>query len=56
MEELIDLIATQQPASEISNRIKDILYNKAYEKVDSFRPEVAASLLSGDEEYSEDQE
>lgn len=55
MEELIDLIATQQPASEVSNAIKDILYAKAYEKVDSIRPEVASSLF-GNGEYSEDQE
>jgi hypothetical protein len=55
MEELIDLIATQQPASDVSDKIKDILYTKAYEKVDSIRPEVASSLF-GDNEYSEDQE
>jgi hypothetical protein len=55
MEEIIDLIATQQPASEVSDRIKNILYAKAYEKIDSFRPEVAASLF-GDEENTEDQE
>lgn len=55
MEELIDLIATQQPASEVSDKIKDILYAKAYEKIDSFRPEVAASLF-GNEDYSEEQE
>jgi hypothetical protein len=57
MEELIDLIATQQPASEISDRIKNILFAKASEKIDSIRPEVAASMF-GDENqgHSEEQE
>ena len=49
MEELIDLIATQSSASEISDKIKDILYAKSAERIDSFRPEVATSLF-GDEE------
>lgn len=55
MEELIDLIATQQPASDVSDAIKNILYTKASEKIDSIRPEVASSLF-GIGEYSEDQE
>lgn len=45
MEELIDLIATQQPASDVSDKIKDILYAKASEKIDYIRPEVASSLF-----------
>ena len=49
MEELIDLIATQSSASEISDKIKEILYAKSAERIDSFRPEVATSLF-GDEE------
>jgi hypothetical protein len=49
MEELIDLIATQSSASEISDRIKDILYAKSAERIDSFRPEVADSLFGDGE-------
>jgi len=57
MEELIDLIATQQPATDISDKIKDILFAKASEKIDSFRPEVAASIFgNGNQDHSEDQE
>lgn len=61
MEELIDLIATDGAAADISNMIKDILYTKAAEKIDSARPYVAASMF-GDEndgeeqDYTEDQE
>ena len=63
MEELIDLIATDASASSISDKIKDILYAKAAERVDLARPEVAASLFGQDEsdeteieDYSEDEE
>jgi len=55
MEELIDLIATDGSAADVSDRIKDLLYNKAAEKVDGARPYVAASMF-GDEQSHEDQE
>jgi len=49
MEELIDLIATDGSPSDVSSRIKELLYAKASEKVDAARPEIA-SLIFGDEE------
>ena len=55
MEELIDLIATDASASDVSDKIKEILYTKAAERVDSARPYVASSMF-GDEETTEDQE
>jgi len=36
MEELIDLIATDSAPSEISNKIKDLLFAKASEKIEEF--------------------
>tara|TARA_B100000085_G_C18098334_1_gene332069 strand:+ start:236 stop:457 length:222 start_codon:yes stop_codon:yes gene_type:complete len=48
MEDLVDLIATDASASDISDKIKERLYAKAAEYVDSARPEVAASLFGGD--------
>jgi hypothetical protein len=67
MEELIDLIATDGSAADVSDRIKDLLYTKAAERVDSARPYVAASMFGDDsegeeefedghEDYTEDQE
>jgi hypothetical protein len=59
MEDLIDLIATDSAASQVSSSIKDILFAKAAERIDSFRPEVANSLFGEGEttdDYSEDQE
>lgn len=45
MEELIDLIVTDASPSELSSSIKNILYSKAAEKIDSIRPEVASSMF-----------
>ena len=48
MEDLVDLIATDASASDISDKIKERLYAKAAEYVDAARPVVGADLL-GDE-------
>ena len=52
MEEIIDLIATDSSPSVVSDKIKEILFAKAGERVVASRPYVAASMF-GD---SEDQE
>lgn len=56
MEELIDLIATDESPSTISSRIKELLYNKAADRVDDARPYVAASMFGDDSESEEDDE
>ena len=48
MEELVDLIATDASASDVSDKIKERLYAKAAEYVDAAKPTVAASLFGGD--------
>lgn len=50
MENLIDMIASDESPSQISDAIKDILFVKASEKIDAARPEVAASLFSSSED------
>jgi len=55
MEELIDLIATDGAPSDVSSKIKELLYAKAAERVDSARPEVAA-LMFGDTDNTGDEE
>jgi len=47
MEDVIDLIATDSSASEISDKIKDILYSKAAERIDSLRPVISNSIFGG---------
>ena len=50
MEEVIDLIATDSSASEISDKLKDLLFTKAAERVAALRPGVANSLFDGESE------
>ena len=55
MEELIDLIVTDGAPSDVSTKIKELLYAKASERVDSARPEVAA-MMFGDTDNTGDEE
>ena len=56
MDELLDMIAADQSPSQISDKIKDLLFAKAAEKVDDFRPIVASSMFNDKEEYTEEEE
>ena len=43
----MDMIVSDDSPSQISDRIKDILFGKAAERVDAARPLVANSLFDG---------
>ena len=45
MEELVDLIATDASASDVSDKIKDALMTKAAARIDALRPEVASTVF-----------
>ena len=45
MDELIDMIATDASPTDISDSIKDTLYAKAAERINSQRPDLAAQLF-----------
>ena len=45
MEELLDMIVTDESPSQISDAIKDMLYAKTAERVDTFRPSVSDSVF-----------
>tara|TARA_R100001460_G_scaffold108053_2_gene158106 strand:+ start:23 stop:250 length:228 start_codon:yes stop_codon:yes gene_type:complete len=53
MDELMDMIGADESASQITDKIKDLLYAKSAEKVELARPEVASSLF-GDQEVEID--
>ena len=53
MEELLDMIATDESPSQISDKIKDILFAKSAERIDAVRPAVANSLF-GDNQIEDD--
>ena len=48
MEELVDLIATDASASDVSDKIKDALMAKAAARIDALRPEVASTVFDGE--------
>ena len=49
MDELLDMIATDESPSQVSDKIKELLYTKASEKIDEFKPTVAMSLFGQEE-------
>ena len=49
----MDLLVSDESPSQVSDKIKDILYSKSAEKITSVRPEVASSVFD-DEEDSEE--
>lgn len=55
MDELLDMIIADESPSQISDKIKDILFAKSAEKIDSFRPEVASGLF-GEDQFSPSEE
>ena len=55
MEEIVNLIGADESASDISDKIKDILYAKAAERIEGIKPKVGASMF-GDEQQSESED
>jgi hypothetical protein len=57
MDDLMDLIASDESASQISDKIKDLLFSKSAERIDAFRPSLANSMFDGEDlELSDEQE
>ena len=52
MDDLLDMIQTDESPSQVSDKIKDLLFAKSAEKIDAHRPSVATSLF-GEEEHEE---
>ncbi len=54
MDDLIDMMVTNQSPADISDRIKEILMQKSAENIDIIRPVVAASMFGETESESEE--
>ena len=52
--ELMDMIAADESPSNISDKIKDLLFAKSAEKVDGVRPDVANTMFQEPEEEEVD--
>tara|TARA_B100000902_G_scaffold55886_1_gene62698 strand:+ start:17 stop:259 length:243 start_codon:yes stop_codon:yes gene_type:complete len=48
MDELMDLLVTDESPSQISDKIKDFLYAKSADKISDLKPEVAGRLFDKD--------
>ncbi len=56
MEEILDLIAQDAKSAEISDKIKDVLYTKSAEKIDTYKPDIASSMFNSDNVESPEEE
>ena len=54
-DELMDMMVADDSASQVSDRMKDILFAKSAERVDAYRQEVANSLFGNQESEVEDE-
>lgn len=48
MEEIVNLIATDSSAADISDKMKELLFAKAAEKIDAQKQNVASSMFDID--------
>ena len=48
MEELMDLLVSDESPSQISDKIKDVLYSKSADKIQGIKPDVASQLFDKD--------
>ena len=49
----MDLMVNDDSPSQISDKIKDLLYSKSADKITGIRPEVASSLFDNEEEIDD---
>ena len=54
MDELLDMIIADESPSQVSDKIKELLFAKSAEKIDVARPEVAASMFMNNGETEEE--
>ena len=53
MTNILDLIASDESSNEISNAIKDALYAKSSEKIDSLKPSISSNMFDEPETEEE---
>ena len=46
MDDLLDMITTDESPSQISDKIKEVLFAKSAERIDAYRPSVASQLFN----------
>ena len=56
MDELMDMMISDESPSQISDKIKDILFAKSAERTDAFRPSIANAVFDGEDIEVDDEE
>jgi len=56
MDDLLDMIISDESPSQVSDKIKELLFAKSAEKIDAFRPEVANTVFGKNESEEEEEE
>ena len=56
MDELMSLLVKDESPSEVSDAIKDQLFSRTAEKIQNFRPQVAASVFDGDIDFDTEED
>jgi len=54
MDDIIDAIATDASPTEIADSLKDVIYQKAAERVEALRPNASASVFDAETEYEDE--
>ena len=49
MDDLLDMITTDESPSQISDKIKEVLFAKSAESIDAYRPNVASQLFNDED-------
>ena len=56
MDELMDMIVTDESPSQVTDKIKEILFAKSAERIDMIKPVIAADMFNDDEQDSSEEE
>ena len=56
MEELVDMIIGDESPSDISDKIKEILFSKGANKIEELKPAVASTVFNQDIEYDSEED
>jgi|TARA_B100000085_G_scaffold175214_1_gene159632 hypothetical protein len=56
MDDVLDMIIADESPSQISDKIKDLLYAKSAEKIGEFKPTVANSMFDTEVEVEQEEE
>ena len=56
MEDIVDLIATDSSASDITDKIKEVLYAKSAERIEALKPSIATPMFDGEQSTEKEQE